>query len=212
MAASPGWTRDGAGDERWKPRLRSRRRRCQRLSHRGARRGPRAEATRAALLGDFVVQSVVDEEPGGNGTLALVADGSFAGARLAVVLEPTNLAVLYGHRGTLCWKLVVIGANGHGATGHGTNAIRLAADVVRRLDDLDEGLARTAVAGYEPPRLNVGLIGGGVDVFTIAGSCGIDFSVRYAPGTKAEVVRLVRGFVRDLRTAEPSLRRRPLRL
>ena len=61
----------------------------------------------ARLRGDVIVQSVVNEEHAGNGTLDLVRRGYAADA--AIVLEPTNNAVCVSHPGGLYWQVTVPG-------------------------------------------------------------------------------------------------------
>ena len=61
----------------------------------------------ARLRGDVMVQSVVNEEHAGNGTLDLVRRGYAADA--AIVLEPTNNAVCVSHPGGLYWQVTVPG-------------------------------------------------------------------------------------------------------
>ncbi|MDH3738704.1 MAG: M20/M25/M40 family metallo-hydrolase, partial [Alphaproteobacteria bacterium] len=63
--------------------------------------------TGAELRGDVIVQSVVNEEHAGNGTLDLVRRGYRADA--AIVLEPTNNAVCVSHPGGLYWQVTVPG-------------------------------------------------------------------------------------------------------
>lgn len=59
------------------------------------------------LKGDVILQSVVNEEHAGNGTLDLVRRGFTADA--AVVLEPTNNAICVDHTGGLYWQIAVQG-------------------------------------------------------------------------------------------------------
>ena len=59
------------------------------------------------LKGDVIVQSVVNEEHAGNGTLDLVRRGITADA--AVVLEPTGNCIALSHPGGLYWQVSVPG-------------------------------------------------------------------------------------------------------
>jgi acetylornithine deacetylase len=93
-------------------------------------------ATGADLRGDVVLESVVDEEDTGNGTLDLARRGHRVAG--AVVLEPTDLQVCYGHRGVLKLQLIVPGLAGHGAAREGVNAIAKAAPVIAALDGLND--------------------------------------------------------------------------
>jgi acetylornithine deacetylase len=59
------------------------------------------------LLGDVTVESVVNEEHAGNGTLDLVRRGFTADG--AIVLEPTNNRIAVSHPGGLYWQVTVPG-------------------------------------------------------------------------------------------------------
>lgn len=61
--------------------------------------------------GDLLFHFVVEEENGGNGTLAMVRRGVQAEA--AVVLEPTELAVVPAVRGAIWFELQIYGRAGH---------------------------------------------------------------------------------------------------
>jgi acetylornithine deacetylase len=66
------------------------------------------------LLGDVIIESVVNEELGGyNGTVACCAKGYLADA--AIVTEPTNLEVLASTKGGQTYKVTVPGVNAHHA-------------------------------------------------------------------------------------------------
>ena len=69
---------------------------------------------RAHFSGDVVFHFVVEEECGGNGTLAMVRRGVHADA--AVVLEPTEMAVVPAVRGAVWFRLEVLGRAGHSGT------------------------------------------------------------------------------------------------
>lgn len=100
---------------------------------------------------DVDVDFVVEEEIGGNGTLATVASGVRAGE--VIVLEPTGLAVFNGHRGCLSFELEVRGRAAHmGSAAAGLSAIDGAMLVLRHLRDVEAELAAP---------LNVGFIHGG---------------------------------------------------
>ncbi len=60
-----------------------------------------------ALRGDVIVESVVNEEHAGNGTLDLVRRGITADG--AIVLEPTNNKIAVSHPGGLYWQVTVPG-------------------------------------------------------------------------------------------------------
>jgi acetylornithine deacetylase/succinyl-diaminopimelate desuccinylase-like protein len=58
---------------------------------------------------DLLFEFVIDEEPGGNGSLSLALDRRFA-LDAMVVLEPTSLAVHPGNRGAVWYRLTLNGA------------------------------------------------------------------------------------------------------
>lgn len=63
------------------------------------------------LKGDAMIGTVVDEEAGGMGTLALVAEGYRADGCL--ITEPTHLKIAPLCRGILWGKLIIEGRSGH---------------------------------------------------------------------------------------------------
>ena len=63
------------------------------------------------LKGDIIFHFVVEEENGGNGTLAMVRRGLEADA--AVILEPSDLAIFPSVRGAVWFELAVFGRATH---------------------------------------------------------------------------------------------------
>lgn len=117
------------------------------------------------LRGDITFQSVVDEERGGNGTLACLLKGYTADA--ALVGEPTSLAICPGTRGGQLFSLTVGGREAHsGVAFEGVNAIRNTCRYIEALYQLQDDLDRTHphVLWNEFPiahTFNVGTIRGG---------------------------------------------------
>jgi acetylornithine deacetylase len=146
--------------------------------------------------GRLVLQSVVCEEPTGNGTLALCAQGWLADA--AVVLEPTDGHIAYGHRGIVGLRYDVAGRAGHGAAaGSGVNAVVAAGRLAAALDGALGGWSAPSDATYGRPVLNVGRIAGGDDIFTVPQACTVECGVRYAPGTYDAVLAHVAARLRE---------------
>jgi acetylornithine deacetylase len=155
-----------------------------------------------APAGRLVLQSVVCEEPTGNGTLALCAQGWLADA--AVVLEPTDNHVAYGHRGIVGLRFEVRGRAGHAAVpGSGANAILAAGRLAAALDGALTGWAGPSDAVYGRPVLNVGRIAGGEDIFTVPQACTVECGVRYAPGTYEAVLSHLEHYLGDLGDTAP---------
>lgn len=84
------------------------------------------------LRGDVIVQSVADEERGGNGTLAAVLRGYKADG--AIIAEPTNMTIITDNAGALWVRVTVHGKAAHGAyKEYGVNAIEKAMHIYHAL-------------------------------------------------------------------------------
>jgi acetylornithine deacetylase len=89
--------------------------------------------------GDVILHLVVEEEVGGNGTLAMVRSGERPPGGV-VVLEPTNRRFLVSTRGAVWFQLSIVGKAGHsGQAQHTTSALELA---LRAIDALRDYQAR----------------------------------------------------------------------
>jgi acetylornithine deacetylase len=89
--------------------------------------------------GDLTFHFVVEEECGGNGSLAMVRRGVRADA--VVVGEPTNLAVVPAVRGAVWFELRVFGRAGHSGNVAGrVSAVDKAIQAIRILQDYHDQL------------------------------------------------------------------------
>jgi len=94
---------------------------------------------RPDLAGDVLAHLVVEEENGGNGTMAMARRGEKADA--CVVLEPTSGKVLTSIRGAVWFKLVLSGRAGHsGQAGVTRSALLMARDAIGILEKYHAGL------------------------------------------------------------------------
>jgi len=105
------------------------------------------------LKGDLIVQSVVDEEGDGNGTLACCDRGFRADG--ALIAEPTDFDVVPAFPGVSILELVVQGRAGHYATKYtpkaGVNAIHKMRVLLDAMDELEkERIARLRDPDYFP--------------------------------------------------------------
>ena len=83
--------------------------------------------------GDLIAHLVVEEENGGNGTLAMARAGERADA--CIVLEPTDLKVLHAIRGAVWFRITLTGKAGHsGQAGVTRSALKMAIRVVEILE------------------------------------------------------------------------------
>lgn len=91
------------------------------------------QALRPDLAGDVLAHLVVEEENGGNGTLAMARYGEKADA--CVVLEPTSGKIFTSIRGAVWFKLVFSGRAGHsGQAGVTRSALLMARDAMGILE------------------------------------------------------------------------------
>jgi len=87
-----------------------------------------------AKRNELVAHLVVEEEVGGNGTLAMIRKGETADA--AIVLEPTNGKIFTSVRGAVWFRLLLTGKSGHsGQAGETISALKLAIESVKILED-----------------------------------------------------------------------------
>lgn len=142
--------------------------------------------------GRIILQSVVGEEPSGNGTLSLCLEPMVDVTRAAaVVLEPTGGHVAYGHRGIMALRFVVAGGSSHAALGGAVNAISAAGILANVLHHSLDGWYSAADTLYGPPTVNVGRIAGGANIFSSPIDCSVECGIRYAPGTANDLLAFV---------------------
>lgn len=173
--------------------------------------------------GDIIVQSVVNEEHAGNGTLDLVRRGFTADA--AIVLEPTNNQIAVSHPGGLYWQVRVPGtqrspgARWSGAHQDGVSAIEKLPVVINALLALerDYNSKRTddpMEEGRAPFALVIGKVAGGHYETVTAGEAMLKGGAYFAPGV-GDIGEVMAGFRRSITSANQSdafLRQNPARL
>jgi acetylornithine deacetylase len=119
------------------------------------------------LGGDVIVESVVEEESGGAGTLAAILKGYKADG--AIISEPTSTKIFPIQQGSMWFRIKVQGRGAHGGTRYeGVSAIEKAMIVVAAILELEkkrnDGIAEREVLfkGIPiPVPINVGRIEGG---------------------------------------------------
>jgi acetylornithine deacetylase len=155
---------------------------------------------------NLVVVLTADEEHASLGMQAVVRDGPRAD--LAVVCEPTELAVMPAHKGFVWVKASFRGTAAHGSRPElGVDAIRHAALYVAALDRYVEdlqGRPRHGLLGHGS--LHTGTIRGGTAPSVYPDHCEVQFECRTMPGTPAaEVLSEMQRVLDDLRSSTPSL-------
>jgi acetylornithine deacetylase len=98
--------------------------------------------------GDIIIDFVIEEECGGNGTLKVVRDGLVADG--AVILEPTDLQIAHLVRGAVWFEVLTKGEAGHsGSPGSTVSALKEAVKVMEAIEKVREDLllvSRKAIA------------------------------------------------------------------
>lgn len=170
------------------------------------------------LDGDVVLQSVVNEEHAGNGTLDLVARGITADA--AIVLEPTGNQIALSHPGGLYWQVAVPGiprspgARWRHGTQMGVSAIEKLPALIEALLALERDYNReigTLQDGVAPFALVLGKIAGGTYETVTANEAVLRGGAYFMPqvGAVREVMRKFRDAVAAANADDAFLRQHP---
>lgn len=174
------------------------------------------------LRGDVIVQSVVNEEHAGNGTLDLMRRGYKADA--AIVLEPTNNTVAVSHPGGLYWQVRVPGrqrspgARWNRGLQDGVSAIEKLPRVIDALLAIERRFHAEAdndpmEKGRAPFSLVIGKVTGGFYETVTAGEATLRGGAYFAPGAGdiAEVMASFRHAIDDVNGRDPFLKGHPAR-
>jgi acetylornithine deacetylase len=157
------------------------------------------------------IESVVEEECTGNGTLATLLAGYTADA--AVVTEPFGAAITTSQVGVLWFRVRVEAEPGHAADAVPVNAIEESLRVIEALRGLERELNADPPPPYDgfqhPINLNVGAIRGGDWASTVPGECETHFRIALYPGASVDDLRRrIEEVVREAARGRP-LRRAP---
>jgi acetylornithine deacetylase len=139
-----------------------------------------------------ILESVVEEECSGNGTLQTLLAGFTADA--AVITEPFGAAITTSQVGVLWFSVRITGVAGHAAEGrNATNAIEKSLAVIGALRGLESDLNAAPPAPYDlfahPINLNVGTIRGGDWASTVPGECVTGYRIALYPNMTLEDTR-----------------------
>ena len=164
--------------------------------------------------GPVTILSVVDEEGGGNGSLAAMLSGHRADA--AVVCEPSGGTLTVAHMGFIFFSVEVTGVALHsGGKWKGVNAIEKAILLIEALNELERVWLMTHKHPLlPPPTLNIGVISGGVAGSTVPDKCVFKLCLHYHPATMSHesAARDVREAVRTRAQGDAWLRDHPPKL
>jgi acetylornithine deacetylase len=152
--------------------------------------------------GDIFYQMVIDEEVGGNGSLALIREGIQTDG--VVVLEPTRLMLHPANRGAIWFRFEFEGTSTHmGRKEEGVNAIDLACETTHILYEYEKELIQDRdkqplFTHYKlPAQVNIGILEAGEWPSMVAGSAVMEGGVGFLPNrpmaqVKEDIVRYIR--------------------
>ena len=147
-----------------------------------------------APAGDVIYQMVIEEETGGNGSLARIRQGSTADG--VVVLEPTDLVIHPANRGAIWFRFEFEGRPAHmGRKEEGINAIDLARETIDILYGYEQELIRDKdsqplFAHYKlPSQVNIGILQAGEFPSIVAGSAVMEGGIGFLPNRPMEQVK-----------------------
>ena len=132
---------------------------------------------------NVVINSVADEEGGGNGSIVTAMNKNVHGDGV-IVCEPSDNKILVAHMGFVFFKVKVRGIALHSAEKwKGINAIEKAIKLIESINELE----KTWLMKYKhpllpPPTINVGVIKGGDAGSTVPDYCEFDLCIHYIPG------------------------------
>jgi acetylornithine deacetylase len=154
-----------------------------------------------------------DEEIGCLGAPALIREiaAHVPAPRAVIVGEPTNMAVVSGHKSVSVWTVTVTGHEAHSSLTHlGLSANAVAARLMGSLQRIADELETRggAASPFHPPHatLTIGQIQGGTAVNILAGRCTFIFDLRCPPGIDPDAV--VAPFLAEVEAANRAIRAR----
>lgn len=164
------------------------------------------QAAQRGLRGEIIVAAVVDEEFESLGTRAMLERGTRAD--VAVVTEPTRLAICPAHRGFVWLEFTFTGRAAHGSRYDlGVDAIHHATMVLTALERFQKTVLPTRTHPLlGRASLHASTIAGGVGWSTYPEQCTMRVERRTVPGeTTASVLAEVEAMLAELRAAESQL-------
>ena len=156
-------------------------------------------AEKKTLRYNILLAAVSDEEYAFTGARYAIENG--LKADFGVVGEPTQLRIVYAHKGVLRWRIVTKGVAAHSAyPERGDNAIYTMGYIITRLDEYASALMKEpAHEMLGTPTLSVGVIEGGQAVNIIPDRCVIEVDRRTLPGeSEGDILQSVRSALHEV--------------
>lgn len=147
------------------------------------------------LSGDAMAQIVIEEEAGGNGSLALIRDGYKADG--VIVLEGTNFKIHPANRGAIWYRVKVEGKSVHMARiKAGINAIEKLMKVAAAFREYESQLVAECanhplfLQYDQPAQVNIGMLRGGDWPSTVPAFATLEGGVGFLPNKAMESVKV----------------------
>ena len=147
------------------------------------------------LKGEVINQIVIDEEVGGNGSLALIRQGGAADG--VIVMEGTDLKLYPANRGALWFRLSIEGRSTHmGKKWQGVSAVDQAMEAIKILYKYEKELIRSSrgvplFTSYRPPptQVNVGMMSAGDWPATVPARAVLEGGVGFLPNRDLQTIK-----------------------
>ena len=157
--------------------------------------------------GEIIFTAVGDEETGSRfGTRYLLEKGIANDVDLAIVTEPTDMAIELGNRGLRWFDISVKGVACHAGRPHlGINAVQYAAKITEAIHAMTF-TRRDDRFEMPRPSISVTMINGGTQVNVVPNRCRIVVDRRMIPGETSEsVLQELRETVSSATAAQPDI-------
>lgn len=146
------------------------------------------------LNGKLIVEVVIEEEIGGNGSLSLIRNGYKGDA--VIVLEPTELKISPANRGAIWFKIEIEGKSVHmGKIWEGVNAIEKFCYLFYKLKEYENRLIEESknVPLFErykqPVQLNFGIIKGDGWPSMVCGKVEVEGGIGFLPNKSINEIK-----------------------
>ena len=141
------------------------------------------DAATLDLAGDVVVVAVADEEHASIGVQEILET---VRADVAIVTEPTEMALVIAHRGFVWSEVEVTGRAAHGSRPHlGVDAIVKTGPILTALGRLDDELHARRHPLLDRASVHASVIAGGEELSSYPGRCVVGIERRTLPGESA---------------------------
>jgi len=154
-----------------------------------------------------------DEEIGCVGARRLVEamSGFEVKPRLGLIGEPTDMAMVLGHKGKVSYRVTVTGLSCHSAyISDGVNAVEYAAELIAFIRAMNQRVQQQQTdASYSVPysTFHVGNIKGGTALNIVPQQCDFEFEIRNLPQQDIQtLVHDIRHYANDVLLADMRLR------